>query len=242
MSTAASLAPPPVAPAAPPRAVRVWINEDIPIPAEVVDHESYRRWARSDDFPQRGRFAFLNGLLWVDLSMEKLYSHNRVKTQYTVVLGGLADSTQQGIFFSDGTLLSHPGAGLSTEPDGLFVSYEALRSGRVRRIEAAAGTDYVELEGSPEMTLEVVSDTSVHKDTVDLPELYWRAGVSEYWLVDAREEAVAFTILKRGRKGYVAVRPQKSGWLKSTVFGRSFRLARGSDPLGGAQFTLEVRP
>jgi Uma2 family endonuclease len=219
----------------------VWINEDIPIPAEVVDHDSYRRWARSDDFPQRGRFAFLNEILWVDLSKEKLYSHNRIKTQYTVVLGTIAKSDGTGLFLPDGMLLSHPGAGLSTEPDGTFVSYEALRSGRVRRIEAAAGTDYIELEGSPEMTLEVVSDTSVRKDTVDLFGLYWRAGVSEYWLVDARQEAVTFTIFKRGRKGYVAVRPQKGGWLKSNVFDRSFRLPRSTDPLGGPQYTLEAR-
>jgi Uma2 family endonuclease len=241
MSTAASLAPPPVAPAVPPRAVRVWINEDIPIPAEVVDHESYRRWARSDDFPQQGRFAFLNGTIWVDLSMEKLYSHNQIKHEYSMVLGTITKSDRRGRFIPDGMLLSHPGAGLSTEPDGAYASFEAFQSGRVRRIEAVAGTDYIELEGSPEMTLEVVSDTSVRKDTIDLFDLYWRAGVSEYWLVDAREEAVAFTIFKRGRKGYVAVRHQKGGWLKSNVFGRSFRLTQSTDPLGGPQYTLEVR-
>jgi Uma2 family endonuclease len=219
----------------------VWINEEMAIPAEVVDHESYRRWARSDDFPQRGRFAFLNGILWIDLSMEKIYSHNRVKTQYTAVLSGLADAMQKGIFLSDGTWLSHPGAGLSTEPDGLYVTYEALQRGRVRRIEAAAGHDYIELEGSPDMTLEVVSDTSVQKDTVELLDLYWKAGVLEYWLVDVREEPIAFTIFKRGRKGFVAVRPQKGGWLRSSVFGRSFRLTRGTDPLGDPQYVLAVR-
>jgi Uma2 family endonuclease len=221
--------------------VRVWINEDISIPAEVVDHESYRRWARSDDFPQSGRFAFLNGILWVDLSKEKLYSHNQIKTQYTVVLGTIAKSDGTGLFLPDGMLLSHLGAGLSTEPDGSYVSYEALQTGRVRRIEAAGGQDYIELEGSPEMTLEVVSDTSVRKDTVDLLDLYWQAGIAEYWLVDARQEAVKFTIFKRGRKAFVAARPQKGGWLKSNVFGRSFRLTRGTDPLGGPQFTLDVR-
>jgi Uma2 family endonuclease len=241
MSTAASLAPPPVTPPVPPRALRMWINEDIAIPAEVVDHESYRRWARSDDFPQRGHFAFLNGILWVDLSMEKLYAHNQIKSEYGMVLRRVAKSDGKGLFMPDGMLLSHPGAGLSTEPDGLYVSYEALQSGRARRIEPAAGTDYIELEGSPEMTLEVVSDTSVRKDTVDLPELYWRAGVLEYWLVDVREGQMAFQILKRGRKGFVAIRPQKGGWLKSSVFGRSFRLTQATDPLGDPQYTLEGR-
>ncbi|MFQ5929788.1 MAG: hypothetical protein ACE5MK_08810, partial [Acidobacteriota bacterium] len=45
-------------------------------------------------------------------------------------------------------------ADLSTEPDGLFVSFEAIQSGRVRLVEGA-GEGYIELEGSPEMVLEV---------------------------------------------------------------------------------------
>jgi Uma2 family endonuclease len=215
--------------------------DDISIPGEVVDHESYRRWARSDAFPQRGRFAYLNGVLWVDLSIEPIYSHTRVKGAFITALVGVIKSDGTGLYMTHGMLLSHPGAGLSTEPDGMYVSYEAMQSGRVLRIPDAAGTDCIELEGSPEMTLEVVSDTSVRKDTVDLPELYWKAGVLEYWLVDVREEQVVFTILKHGRKGYVAVRPQKGGWLKSNVFGRSFRLTRGTDPLGDPEYTLEVR-
>jgi Uma2 family endonuclease len=206
-----------------------------------VDHESHRLWARSDDFPQRGRFAFLNGIIWIDLSVEKLYSHNQIKNEYSMALRSIAKSDGAGLYMTDGMLLSHPGAGLSTEPDGMYIAFEAFEHGRVRQVEAAAGQDFVELEGSADMTLEVVSDTSVRKDSVDLLALYRKAGVLEYWLVDVREEQVSFTILKRGRKGYVAVRPQKGGWIKSNVFGRPFRLTRGTDPVGDPQYTLEVR-
>ncbi|MCI0358573.1 MAG: Uma2 family endonuclease [Planctomycetaceae bacterium] len=45
------------------------------------------------------------------------------------------------------------------------------------------------------MTLEVVSDTSVVKDTQELRSLYWLAGIQEYWLVDARA-ALSFDTLK----------------------------------------------
>ena len=34
------------------------------------------------------------------------------------------------------------------------------------------------------MTLEVVSSSSVRKDTVDLRDRYYKAGILEYWLVD----------------------------------------------------------
>ena len=36
------------------------------------------------------------------------------------------------------------------------------------------------------MVLEVVSKTSVRKDTVVLPQLYWKSKIPEYWLVDGR--------------------------------------------------------
>ena len=55
------------------------LNEAVQIPPEVVDHESFRRWARSPEFPGRGRYAFLYGTVWVDLTMESYYSHNQVR-------------------------------------------------------------------------------------------------------------------------------------------------------------------
>jgi hypothetical protein len=39
----------------------VIIDERVVIPDSVVDHDAYRRWARSAAFPQTGRFAYLNG-------------------------------------------------------------------------------------------------------------------------------------------------------------------------------------
>lgn len=47
-------------------------QEAIEIPDWVRDLNSFRKWAKSDDFPQRGWYAHLNGKIWVDLSMEKL--------------------------------------------------------------------------------------------------------------------------------------------------------------------------
>jgi Uma2 family endonuclease len=98
----------------------------------------------------------------------------------------------------------------------------------------------VELEGTPDMVLEVVSPSSVQKDTVELRDLYWRAGVNEYWLVDARGDHLVFDILRHTPEGYLATDLQE-GWLASAVFARSFQLIRQSDPLGFPQFTLLVR-
>jgi len=98
----------------------------------------------------------------------------------------------------------------------------------------------VELEGAPDMVLEVVSQSCVQKDTVVLRDLYWRAGIREYWLVDVRVEKLRFDILSRGGRGYLTVR-KSSGWAKSAVFGSSFRLTQKSDRLGYPEYTLTVR-
>ena len=98
----------------------------------------------------------------------------------------------------------------------------------------------IELEGTPDMVLEIVSDSSVTKDTKTLRRLYWTARISEYWLVDVRGEDVVFDVRRYAAKGYVATRKQ-GGWLKSQVFGKSFRLARTRDVRGDAEFSLELK-
>lgn len=116
---------------------------------------------------------------------------------------------------------------------------ESLKSGRVRLVQGDKEA-YVELEGSPDMVLEVVSASSVEKDTETLRELYWQAGITEYWLVDARADRLNFTILRREAGGYVAARKQ-AGWVKSRVFHRGFRLTCRPDDTGNPEYRLSVR-
>ena len=47
----------------------------------------------------------------------------------------------------------------------------------------------------PDVVLEIVSESSVEKDYERLPELYGRAGVSEFWRADVRRE-LTFEILR----------------------------------------------
>ena len=215
------------------------LAKKIVIPGWVSDFDSFCEWSRTDEFPQRGRFCFLRGGLWVDLSMETL-KHNQVKGQYAVVLGGLAESADLGQFLHDRFGLKYPEIRLATEPDGMFVSWGVLKQGRARFIKAAKGDDWVDLEGTPDMALEVVSDSSVEKDTVILFHSYWEAGIPEYWLVDVREDRLRFDIFRHTEDGYVAIRP-RGGWLKSGVFGKSFRLSGGLNKVGRPAYKLSYR-
>lgn len=211
---------------------------EVSLPTWVKDLATFRQWTYSDDFPETGRIGYINGEVWIDLSGEQLFTHAGLKGEFIGVLGPLVKREKLGRFFPDGVMLTNVAAGLSCKPDSTFVSFAALDD-RVRLIEGGAD-GFIELEGTPDMVLEVVSRGSVHKDTVVLRQAYWEAGIPEYWLADARREPLQFDILRHTARGYAASRKQ-DGWIKSTVFGHSFRLDSARDARGNPEFTLEVR-
>lgn len=175
----------------------------------------------------------------MDMSKEQFFSHNQVKSEYNIVLGGFTKRERLGRYVPDGMLLTNVIANLSCQPDGAFISLESLRDGLVK-LANGKKDGCLEIVGRPDMVLEVVSDGSVKKDLETLRDLYWRAGINEYWIVDARGERLMFEILRRNGTGYVSSR-KKAGWVFSEVFGRSFKLIRQTDELGDLEFILEVK-
>jgi Uma2 family endonuclease len=214
-------------------------SDQVQVPDWVSDLESFLRWADADDFPEKGRIWFLKGEVWVDMSKEQVFTHVAIKTEITVVLGGLVKKERLGRYWSDGLFLSNVTADIAGKPDGTFVSRESLEA---KRVQFAEGMEagYLSLECSPDMVLEVVSRSSVQKDTVTLRQAYWEAGIREYWLVDVRREPLRFDILRHTARGYHAT-PRRDDWLKSAVFGKSFRLTQEPNGLGHPEFTLAVR-
>jgi Uma2 family endonuclease len=214
-------------------------GERVTVPSWVVDLDSFRRWMDSDDFPDEYRVWFLKGEVWIDMSKEQVFTHVLLKNEFAFTLTGLAKAGRLGLYFPDGLLLSNDDADISGNPDGTFISYATLDSDQVRLLEGKEG-GCVEVVGTPDMVLEVVSDSSVEKDTEVLRAAYWEAGIREYWLVDGRQETLSFDILRHTARGYVAARKQK-GWVKSAVFGKEFRLTQRTNKLGHPEYTLEVR-
>ena len=198
-----------------------------------------RRWADADDFPERGRIWFFKGEVWVDMSKEQVFTHVLFKTQYTIVLGTLVQAGALGLYLEDGAQLTNEEADISGKPDGIFIANASLQSGRVRLVEGIE-EGYLEVEGSPDMVLEVVSPSSENKDRVVLRQAYWEAGIREYWLVDARREPLSFDILRHGARGYTATR-KSHGWIRSAVFGKAFRLTAQTTPLGHPSYALDIR-
>lgn len=220
--------------------VFVTSSDQVDIPAWVVDFASFRRWLHSGAFPESGKICFINDKVWVDLSMEEFFEHGQVRTEVGRVLATLMKETKFGRFAPEGTRYSHLDTQLSTEPDGMIISNEALRTGRVRLVAGKKG-DNTEVVGSPEIIMEIVSRSSEVKDTEWTMSAYFDAEILEYWVIDAREEDdIRFDIYKRAKKEFTAARKQ-GGWVKSAVLGKSFRLTRTEDDDGQPEYTLEMR-
>lgn len=220
--------------------VMTWKYGAVDIPVWVKDYNSFRKWVQSGELPEKLKVHFINGQVWVDL-VEELFSHNAVKTALTLTLAALVRTESLGRYFSDGVRFSNDEIRLSTNPDAIFVSADSLASGRVTfRASQITGAIATELVGSPDWVVEIVSPSSEFWDTERSMPLYHDAGVREYWVIDARdEEAPSFTIYRQATKEFVAVRKSR-GWLKSPVFGRSFRLVR-TQQFGMTDYVLEVK-
>lgn len=219
-----------------PYAGDILIDELVRIPHWVRDVDSFRRWAFSDDFPEHGQFAFLGDKLWVDLSMETNF-HSQIKTVITIVVGSIVLKEALGFFYADKMLLTQRAISLAREPDAMFVSNARFEKGLAA---LKKGDQSMEVSGSADMALEVISTSSVDKDRTDLMKLYAKAGIPEYWLVDSTAETPELEIYRLVSGKYVAAR-KTGGWVKSHVFSRSFRLTSRKDTKDVSHFNLETK-
>jgi Uma2 family endonuclease len=224
-------------------AASVCFQDQIKIPFLRTLAE-FRTWARSDDSPETARIDYIAGCIEVDMSPEDLFTHGNLKTRMIVVLGTLLEDDDLGELFSDCTRVSCPEADLSVEPDIVVVLHRSLDSGRVQLVPKSSGEPdrYIELEGPPDLVIEIVSDSSVTKDTQRLPEAYWRAGIPEFWLADARGSELAFCIHRPGREGYEPAPSDAEGFQHSATFNTWFRLIRRRRASGRWAYGLERKP
>lgn len=221
--------------------MRNHLDESIRIPRQAHDLAGFRAWAVSPRFPERGRIDFLAGDLEVDMSPEDLQTHSLVKTEIATVFHLLVARRGLGEVYIDRARISSPLADLSVEPDIIVVLWRALDSGRLRDVPAASGKPgrFIEMEGAPDVVVEILSDSSVGKDLVRLPPLYAAAGVLELWRVDARRERLRFEILVLEPGGYEKSKPDCEGWTLSPRLGRRFRLTRHQMRPGRWSYRLE---
>jgi len=210
------------------------------VPKSAATHQGFRRWVTALRFPEHVHPTFVDGEMWFTMSPESLETHSKVKGEFTAALLRHIRERDLGEGYPDGAFLTNVAARLSTEPDFQFVSWEATERGRVtltrrrQRLE-----EFIEMVGTPDLVLEVVSDSSTRKDLVRLKAAYERAGIPEYWLVDARPDRIAFQILTLQDGGYVSTTPPDQPQT-SPVLGARFELRRARNRVGRFTYTLMI--
>ncbi len=214
------------------------IEDRIHVPERVFDLDGYRAWVKSEPCPEGVRTTYVSGEVVIEMSPEALERHNKVKTAITAAIAWFVQDRDLGEVYSDRTLLTHEAAGLSTEPDLTFVSWASFEHGRVRLVEqSGAPHDYIELLGGPDLVVEIVSDSSVRKDTTLLRAAYERASVREYWLIDARGHDVAFDILLN-QEGVLCTPEDRFGPQVSDVLEGRWTLTRSTNRAGRFAYRL----
>ena len=195
-------------------------------------------WVLSDACPEKLPVMFLSGEIYIDMSKEEIRTHASVKTAVAGAMFNLNREVDWGDLFINGVLVTNVGADVSNNPDMLAVFWESLEKNLVHYVTHDKRD--VEILGSPDWALEIVSNSSVKKDYEQLRHAYHRAGIREYWIIDARGDDIRFLILHWRKSGYAAA-AQHDGWVRSRVFQREFRLTRKRDRRGAWKYTLDVR-
>jgi Uma2 family endonuclease len=224
-------------------ATLIRFEEQFEIPMDIRSLDDFRHWATSGQFPREGRIDYLGGCIEVDMSPEDLHTHGKLKIELVSVLWQRIKQLQLGELYTDSARVSCPAAELSAEPDLVFVSESALQVGRVQFVSKAGGAPdrYIELEGAPDLVVEIVSDASARKDTERLPAAYHRAGIEEFWLVDARQPNLVFLVFRRGPEAYEPVEADGAGYRYSSALDCHYRLERSRNKQGRLTFDLLAR-
>ena len=206
--------------------------------------DGFRAWAASEKYPERGKVTYFDGRLLLDMSPEYFDRHVSIKRELTFIIESIVRAGDLGEVYPDGSWLTQSQAKVSNEPDVMFAYWDTLSSGKLTLIPSkkkSPDDDGIELRGTPDWVCEIVSDSSVEKDTVVLREAYFRAGIPEYWLLDARGDEIDFKLLVAEAEGYGEAPATADGWRRSPVFDREFHISRDRDRVGRFRYKLAHR-
>jgi Uma2 family endonuclease len=210
--------------------------DQLEIPFDIQTLEGFRAWVRTlgESAPL---VSFIDGDVFVEMTPQNYRTHSPVVACVNGALNALAEAGGTGMYCVPPSWFTCVEAGISTEPDGFFVRYDTLQKGLLQ-----VHPDHEhEMVGRPDFVLEVVSPSSRRKDVVRSIKAYAKAGIAEYWLIDARPAEVVFRLyVLRGRK-YVETAPGADGWRSSPTWKRAFRLRRFINPAGLPEFRLDTQ-
>ena len=218
--------------------------------AALSSYAAFRAWKLSDDCPGWGKFEWIGNHPRLDVMPESLLTHGFPKADLCRVLANTVAADRRGLYFTDSTTVAAPadagatgtGPRVLCEPDFVFLSHQTIASGRVTLTpKRNREGDFTEIVGPPDLVLEVLSDSSVRKDTIELPADLFALGVTEYWLADARADPPTLTVHTRGDTGFVPRPAGPDGFSRSELLGAAYRLTAQTGESGLREVWAEAR-
>ncbi len=131
------------------------------------------------------RYEVIDGVLF--MSPSPMYRHQKISRKLTVFLSNWADRIKAGevLYAPMDVVLSENNI---VQPDLLFISNE-----RASIIEEK------NIQGAPDLLIEILSEGNRRHDEVSKRDLYERHGVLEYWIVDPVLETIKVYRLEEAR-------------------------------------------
>ncbi len=132
--------------------------------------------------PEDKRYELINGELLMTPS--PIPKHQLISGRLEFKLRGFVKENKFGeVFYAPCDV--YLDAENVVQPDILFISKNRLHIIGEKNIQ-----------GAPDLAIEILSDYSVYRDTIQKKRLYARFGVKEYWIVIPEEKEVEVYILK----------------------------------------------
>ena len=162
------------------------------------------------DAPEGARYELIDGVLIMAAAPNE--AHQMVIGALGVRMYVFADDNGLGkVFFSPyDVALSDTDV---VQPDILFVSNKRAR------IRTPAN-----IQGAPDLVVEVISPSSSRRDWRDKRELYAKHGVKEYWLIDPINRIIWLMLFRRGALEIVGTYGEGDTVSSSALAGFSVRV------------------
>ena len=135
-------------------------------------------WQDVQQLPDDGhRHEAIEGELYVTPAPS--FRHQRISQRLEQALLELLEKPGHGIVVDAPIGVEFPSTGEGVQPDIVFIS-------TARR----AIITEPDIQGAPDLVIEILSPTTAHRDRGIKRKLYERQGVGQYWIVDPKAEAV----------------------------------------------------
>ena len=154
-------------------------------------------------------------------------------------LANLIYETGRGWIFFGETRFASRRHRFFLEPDLTVCLRDSVQEGRVdlRRIPGRNSKPYLEIEGCPDVLVEVVTEDSSRP----FPHACAEIGIPEVWRVDLRDKDLRFGLHSLRNGAYATIEPDPEGWVRSPQLGLDFRLLRRRADPAPWRYTLEHR-